>query len=131
MAANISNPTPGGENRNTENGRPGRETLEFQLPQTICRPRDAPTAVAMKTLDVLLEELQTPLDDLAARCGMPRERVEAIADGRWLPSPAERQRVADALGVPAAEISWGHTMNPRNVRYHRFGLKEDFNRDDG
>jgi transcriptional regulator with XRE-family HTH domain len=83
----------------------------------------------MKTLDVLLEELEMPLDDLAARCGLERERIEAIADGRWLPSPAERQRIADALGVPVAEISWGHTMNPRNVRYHRFGLKEDFNQD--
>jgi hypothetical protein len=83
----------------------------------------------MKTLDVLLEELKLPFDDLAARCGIPRERVEAIVDGRWLPSPAERQRVADALGVLVREISWGHTMNPRNVRYHRFGLKEDFNQE--
>jgi hypothetical protein len=83
----------------------------------------------MKTLDVLLEELELPFDDLATRCGMLRERLEAIVDGRWLPSPAERQRVADALGVPVDEIAWGHTMNPRNVRYHRFGLKEDFNRE--
>jgi hypothetical protein len=29
--------------------------------------------------------------------------------------------------VGVDQISWGHTMNPRNVRYHRFGLKEDFN----
>ena len=34
---------------------------------------------------------------------------------------------AVALGVSVETISWGHTMNPRNVRYHRFGLKEDFN----
>ena len=85
-------------------------------------------ADAMKTVDVVLEELQSV--DRRARGEvrqLPVERVAAIVDGRWLASPQERERIAAALGVPAAEISWGHTMNPRNVRYHRFGLKEDFN----
>jgi hypothetical protein len=80
----------------------------------------------MKTIDHWLEEKQIRLDDLAAAAGLPVARMEAIADGRWTPSPDERVKVATALGVPVAEISWGHTMNPRNVRYHRFGLKEDF-----
>jgi hypothetical protein len=80
----------------------------------------------MKTVEFLLEELKLSLDELAARAGLPIERAEAIADGRWTPSPAERDRIAEALGLPAAEISWGHTMNPRNVRYRRFGLKENF-----
>jgi hypothetical protein len=85
----------------------------------------------MKTLDVLLEEIALPLDELAERCGLDLERVEAIYDGRWLPSPAERERIAAAIGAAVADISWGHTMSPRNVRYHRFGLKEDFNREGG
>jgi transcriptional regulator with XRE-family HTH domain len=80
----------------------------------------------MKTIDVLIEERQIPLDELASTAGLSVERIAAIADGRWTPSPEERAKVAAALGVPVAEISWGHTMNPRNVRYHRFGLKEDF-----
>jgi hypothetical protein len=54
------------------------------------------------------------------------ERVEAIAVGRWTPSPEERRRIAEAFGVSVEEISWGHTMDPRNIRYHRFGLKENF-----
>jgi len=81
----------------------------------------------MKTVDVVLEELAWSLDDLAAQCGLPIDRVAAIVDGRWLSSPAERAAIAAALGTTADQISWGHTMNPRNVRYHRFGLKEDFN----
>jgi lambda repressor-like predicted transcriptional regulator len=81
----------------------------------------------MKTVDVVLEELQWSLDDLAAKCALEVERVAAIVDGRWLASPKEREHIAAAIGLPVAEISWGHTMNPRNVRYHRFGLKEDFN----
>jgi plasmid maintenance system antidote protein VapI len=80
----------------------------------------------MKTVDVLLEELELSLDELATRCSLMPERVAAIVDGRWLASPDERSKIAAALGVEATAISWGHTMNPRNVRYHRFGLKEDF-----
>jgi hypothetical protein len=81
----------------------------------------------MKTVDVLLEERNLSIEELAASCGLPPDRVLAIVDGRWLASPPERQRIAEALGMDAAHISWGHTINPRNVRYHRFGLKEDFN----
>ena len=53
-------------------------------------------------------------------------RDQAIAVGRWTPSPQERQRIAAAFGVSIDEISWGHNMDPRNIRYHRFGLKENF-----
>ena len=85
----------------------------------------------MRTVEHLLDELDINLDDLAARSGLAIERTLAIADGRWTPSPAEREKLAVALGVPVTEISWGHTMNPRNVRYGRFGLKEDFQGDSG
>ncbi len=81
----------------------------------------------MKTVDVLLEELGLSIDELAQRSSLDPERVLAIVDGRWLTSPQERERIAAALSVDPSLISWGHTMNPRNVRYHRFGLKEDFN----
>ena len=53
-------------------------------------------------------------------------RTEAIAVGRWTPSPAERVKVAGALGVSVEAISWGHTMDPRNIRYHQYGMQEDF-----
>ena len=80
----------------------------------------------MKTVDLLLEEKQLSIEALSELCGLLPERVLAIVDGRWLSSPAERQAIATALDFPIDQISWGHTMNPRNVRYHRFGLKEDF-----
>ncbi len=84
-----------------------------------------------KTVERLLEENNWSLDVLADRAQLPASRVAAIADGRWTPSPAERQRIANALGVPIEDISWGHTTNPRNVRYHRFGLEKDFRASDG
>ena len=80
----------------------------------------------MKTVDVLFEESGLMVEDVAERSKLPPERVEAIAVGRWTPSPRERQRIAEAFGLSVDEISWGHTMDPRNVRYRRFGLKEDF-----
>lgn len=80
----------------------------------------------MRTVEHLLEQTGTSIDDLAERAGMESERVAAIGDGRWTPSPQERERIAAAFGLAVHEISWGHTMNPRNVRYRRFGLKENF-----
>jgi hypothetical protein len=80
----------------------------------------------IKTIDLLLEETDTTLEKLSLQTGLPLERVEAIAHGRWTPSPTEREKLAAALNVTVEDVSWGHTMNPRNVRYHRFGLKEDF-----
>ena len=80
----------------------------------------------MRTLEHLLEDGHWTLEDIADKSGVDIERVLAIAEGRWLPSPEEREKIAAALEVPVEEISWGHTMNPRNVRYRRFGLKENF-----
>jgi transcriptional regulator with XRE-family HTH domain len=80
----------------------------------------------LRTVEHLLEELGLSIEELARRSGLARERVEAIADGRWLPGPADRERIAKAFGLEVKDISWGHTMNPRNVRYRRFGLKENF-----
>lgn len=80
----------------------------------------------MKTVDALIEETGACIEDIAQLSGLARERVEAIAAGRWTPGPDERLRIARAFSVSIDEISWGHTMEPRNVRYRRFGLKEDF-----
>ena len=80
----------------------------------------------MKTIDLLLEETGLSIAELASRSQLSAERIEAILSGRWLPSPQERQRLAAVLGLAAEEIAWGHSMTPRNVRYQRFGLKENF-----
>ena len=80
----------------------------------------------MKTIDYLIETTGFTYDVVAARAGLAVERVAAIAEGRWTPSPDERAAMAAAFEVPAAEISWGHSMSPRVIRYGRFGLKENF-----
>jgi transcriptional regulator with XRE-family HTH domain len=81
----------------------------------------------MPTLDYLIEQTQLTVEALATRSGLEPKRVQAIIDGRWTPSPEEREAMAKALGVPVEQIAFGHNMNARNIRFHRFGLKEDFN----
>jgi hypothetical protein len=84
------------------------------------------------TVDVLLEQQGLSIPQLADGAGIETGRMEAIVTGRWTPSPAERARIAAALGLTTDDISWGHTMSPRNVRYHRFGLPEHLSdRQDG
>jgi len=78
------------------------------------------------TVDQLFERANVSPKDVAKKTGMDAGRVMAICGGRWMPSPKERQLIADALEVRVDAIDWGHTMSPRNVRYHRFGLSEDF-----
>jgi transcriptional regulator with XRE-family HTH domain len=80
----------------------------------------------MRTVEHLLEQTGWTIEDVAERANLPVARVAAIAEGRWTPSPDDRDRIAAAFGLPVTEISWGHTMNPRNVRYRRHGLKENF-----
>ena len=80
----------------------------------------------MKTIDLLFEESGLSLQELAERSQLAESRLLDILKGRWTPSPKDREKIATALGVPADAVSWGHSMAPRNVRYHQFGLKEDF-----
>ncbi|MFO0914722.1 MAG: helix-turn-helix transcriptional regulator [Pirellulales bacterium] len=80
----------------------------------------------MKTIDHLWEESELTIDELSARSGLSRERVLAIVDGRWTPSPQERESLAGVFQIPVAEISWGHSLSPRQLRYRRHGFQEDF-----
>ena len=79
----------------------------------------------MRTVDQLFEEANLTVEDVAEQAKLTAERVEAIATGRWTPSPSERKRIAAVFGVSVESISWGHTMDPRNIRYRRFGLPKE------
>lgn len=83
----------------------------------------------MPTLDYLIEQTHKTVPEIATASGLEQKRVEAIIDGRWTPSPAERQAIAAVFGLAVEEIAFGHNMNARNIRFHRFGLKENFDTD--
>lgn len=80
----------------------------------------------MTTVDRLLETTGLTIEQAACRASLPLDRMLAIAEGRWTPSPEERERVAAVFDVAVAEISWGHSVSPRVQRYFGTGLTRDF-----
>ncbi|MCA9261026.1 MAG: hypothetical protein KDA61_17545 [Planctomycetales bacterium] len=80
----------------------------------------------MHTVDHILEKSGRDPAWLAHHSGLELVRIVAIVEGRWLPSPGERRCIAAALEASLEDISWGHTMSPRNVRYHQFGIEKEF-----
>ena len=56
----------------------------------------------MTSLDGIAPEL------IAKRSGLEEVRVRAIVEGRWTPSPRERQAIAASLEQPTHNIAWGH-----------------------
>lgn len=48
------------------------------------------------------------LDQLLELSGLERKLVTAIVNGRYTPSPQQRQHLAAALGVAPEQVAWGH-----------------------
>ena len=66
----------------------------------------------------LCQREQVDLAQLVQRSGLDEPRVQAIVLGRWTPSPAERQRIATALGVTIDDIAWGHVTPIQHLYGH-------------
>lgn len=49
---------------------------------------------------------------------LERRVVEAIVQGRYTPSPQQRQRLAAALGVTPEQVAWGHQTEISHVYGH-------------
>ena len=62
--------------------------------------------------------------ELVRLSGLDTRIVEAIVEGRYTPSPEQRERVAAALNVPVEQIAWGH-INPVE---HVYGHGPQFGR---
>jgi ribosome-binding protein aMBF1 (putative translation factor) len=75
-----------------------------------------------------MSERRTIADWMAQR-GLKREELllasalddkvfDAIVEGRYTPSPQQRQRLAAALAVQTGEIVWGHTQEVQHLYGH-------------
>jgi len=58
------------------------------------------------------------LERLLELSGLDRRVGEAIVQGRYTPSPQQRQRLATALGVASEQIAWGHVNPVEHVYGH-------------
>lgn len=55
---------------------------------------------------------------LAQKAGLDERRVRAIVEGRWTPSPAERDRIAAVFGLTREQIAWGHNTPVSHLYGH-------------
>ena len=55
---------------------------------------------------------------LALRARLDDKRALAIVEGRWTPSPTERDRIAAAFGLTRDQIAWGHKASVEHIHGH-------------
>lgn len=72
----------------------------------------------MSSIAQLMEDREISLDDLVATSQLEKRVVEAIACGRYTPSPQQRQRLAEAFDVAVDDISWGHVTQVEHLYGH-------------
>ena len=71
-----------------------------------------------KTVDELCAEHGIDAKTLAERALLDEKRVQAIAEGRWTPSPQERDRIAAVFGLTRDDIAWGHKSIISHIHGH-------------
>jgi hypothetical protein len=72
----------------------------------------------LKTVAQLCQELGIGPQELAIRAGLEEWRAVAIFQGRWTPSPAERDKVAAVFGLTRSQIIWGHATPIQHIYGH-------------
>jgi hypothetical protein len=71
-----------------------------------------------KSVDELCAELGIDIATLAERAQLDAKRVRAIVEGRWTPSPAERDKIAAVFGLTRDDIAWGHKSIISHIHGH-------------
>jgi hypothetical protein len=72
----------------------------------------------MKPLARYLEEIGMSVDQLVETSGVDKKLVQAIVSGNYTPAPAERERLATALGLSIEDIAWGHAVPVEHMYGH-------------
>ncbi len=74
----------------------------------------------MKTRSVQewMQERGMDFDQLLAVANLDRKILRAIVEGRYTPSPNQRQKIAKGLEVSLEEISWHHINPIAHVQGH-------------
>lgn len=72
----------------------------------------------VKTVADWMAERSISLAGLVDASGLEQGVVEAIAAGRYTPSPQQRQCLAAALGVDPEQVAWGHQAEVVHIYGH-------------
>jgi transcriptional regulator with XRE-family HTH domain len=73
---------------------------------------------SVKSVSELCRDQNFDAAQLARLSGLDVRRVRAILEGRWTPSPAERERVAAVFGLTPEQVAWGHTTPVEHLYGH-------------
>jgi hypothetical protein len=73
---------------------------------------------ANKNVAELCAERGLDAKRLAEKAGLDERRVRAIVEGRWTPSPAERDRISAVFGLGREQIAWGHSTPVSHLYGH-------------
>jgi hypothetical protein len=72
----------------------------------------------VKTLAEWMAEKCVDRAEMAEASGVDTRVVEAIAAGRYTPSPQQRQRLSDVLQVRPDQVAWGHAAPVEHMYGH-------------
>lgn len=73
---------------------------------------------SVKTLSEWMLERGLTIAQLVDASSLEKHVVEAIAQGRYTPSPEQRRRIAAVLDVEADQIAWGHYAQVEHMHGH-------------
>jgi len=72
----------------------------------------------VKSIADWMVDRNASLESLLEASALERRVLRAIVEGRYTPSPQQRQRLAVALGVAPEQIAWGHVNPVEHVYGH-------------
>jgi hypothetical protein len=72
----------------------------------------------IKSLAEWMADRAIGMEQMLDAADLDRKVLAALVNGRYTPSPQQRQRVAAALGVHPEQISWGHTAPVEHIYGH-------------
>lgn len=73
---------------------------------------------SLPSVEALCRERGIGWEELAERSGLDLQRVQAIAQGRWTPSPEERDCIAAVFVTTRDKIVWGHRTPVQHIYGH-------------
>jgi ribosome-binding protein aMBF1 (putative translation factor) len=72
----------------------------------------------VKTISDWMTERGMSLAELVAASAIEERVVTAIANGRYTPSPQQRERLCTALKVALEQVAWGHVTQVEHLYGH-------------
>lgn len=68
-----------------------------------------------KSVALLCKENDITIAQLRELTNIDDTRLLAIVMGRWTPSPQDREKISEALGVTKDDVTWGHVTPIQHI----------------